>query len=178
MIEFSNKIVSVTYTDDAYTMIKVLYDSNGTLCPYHLVVDPNNPAYRALEDEGWTQEKIIVQTAEWKRAQSEAWNIEVNTAAQEIAKEMLGMPALQNEMKQTESKLISLDKEVKAKTGKVDNVYFDHLWDINENKDELFKFKLWALELDMVKNSDKAIKSSIRKATRISQGISILENLI
>ena len=70
MIEFSNKIVSVTYTDDAYTMIKVLYDSNGTLCPYHLVVDPNNPAYHALEDEGWTQEKIIVQTAEWKRAQS------------------------------------------------------------------------------------------------------------
>ena len=88
------------------------------------------------------------------------------------------MPALQDEMKQTESKLISLDKEVKVKTGKVDNVYFDHLWDINENKDELFKFKLWALELDMVKNSDKAIKSSIRKATRISQGISILENLI
>ena len=48
----------------------------------------------------------------------------------------------------------------------------------NESKEELFKFKLWALEQDVVKKSDKSIKSSIRKSTRITSAMAIYNDLL
>lgn len=192
MAEFSGKIISAEYMNEEYSLIKVRYNDDGINAIYHLEVDPNNADFQALEADGWDAEKIIDATAESKRVQSNAWNLEVNAAAKQIAKEMLGMKVLQDErdrlaaekeklgeqVNTKEETLIGLDKEVKIKTNQVDSAYFRHLWSINENKEELFKFKLWALELDAVKNADKSVKSSIRKAKRISQGMAILDNLM
>jgi len=192
MAEFSGKIVSAFYANEARDLVKIRWDDNGTLNVYHLPVDENNAEFQELLDEGWDLEKIADETAEELRGQSQAFNIQVNEAAKALAKEMLGMKVLQDErdrlaaekeklgeqVSSKEETLIGLDKEVKIKTNQVDSAYFEYLWEINENKEELFKFKLWALELDAVKDAGKEIKSSIRKATRISQGLAIVDALI
>jgi hypothetical protein len=192
MAEFSGKVVDAQFIDNEHSIIKVLYDQDGSLHVYNLDVNPDHPDYKELMSEGWDLEKIAESTAEYKKAESAAFNIEVNTAARALAQEMLGMKVLQDErdrlaaekeklgeqVSSKEETLIGLDKEVKIKTNQVDSAYFEHLWEMNENKEELFKFKLWALELDAVKDAGKEIKSSIRKATRISQGLAIIDALM
>ena len=192
MAEFSGKVVDAQFIDNEHSIIKVLYEQGGSLHVYNLDVNPDHPDYKELMSEGWDLEKIAESTAEYKKAESAAFNIEVNTAARALAQEMLGMKVLQDErdrlaaekeklgeqVSSKEETLIGLDKEVKIKTNQVDSAYFEHLWEINENKEELFKFKLWALELDAVKDAGKELKSSIRKATRISQGLAIIDALM
>ena len=192
MAEFDGKVVDAQFVDEEHSIIKVLYEQDELIMVYNLDVNPDHPDYKQLMSEGWDLEKIAESTAEYKKAESAAFNIEVNEAARALAQEMLGMKVLQDERdrlaaekeklgEQVNSKeevLIGLDKEVKIKTNQVDSAYFEHLWEINENKEELFKFKLWALELDAVKDAGKEIKSSIRKATRISQGLAIIDALM
>jgi len=192
MAEFSGKIVSAFYANEAHDIIKVRWDDNGTLNVYHVPVDENNSDFKALVKEGWDAEKLLEEMAEELRGQSQAFNSVIQEQAKALAKEMLGMNVLEEEKKRLEEEksqldskvnekeqiLIGLDKEVKVKTNAVDTAFFQSLWEINENKEELFKFKLWALELEAVKNADKSIKSAIRKANRISQGMAILDDLI
>ena len=185
MAEFSGKVVDAQFVDAEHSIIKVLYEQDELIMVYNLDVNPDHPDYKELMSEGWNLEKIAESTAEYKKAESAAFNIEVNEAARALAQEMLGMKVLQDERdrlaEQVNSKeevLIGLDKEFKIKTNQVDSAYFEHLWEMNENKEELFKFKLWALELDAVKDAGKEIKSSIRKATRISQGLAIIDALM
>jgi small-conductance mechanosensitive channel len=192
MAEFSGKIVSAFYANEAHDVVKVRWDDNGTLNVYHVLVDENNADFKALEAEGWNAEKLLDEMAEELRGQSQAFNSVIQEQAKALAKEMLGMNVLEEEKKRLEEEktqldskvnekeqiLIGLDKEVKVKTNAVDTAFFQSLWEINENKEELFKFKLWALELDAVKNADKSVKSAIRKANRISQGMAILDDLI
>lgn len=192
MAEFSGKIVSAFYANEAHDLVKIRWDDNGTLNVYHLPVDENNADFQALQEEGWNAEKLLDEMAEELRGQSQAFNTIIQEQAKALAKEMLGMNVLEKEKKRLEEEktqldskvnekeqvLIGLDKEVKVKTNAVDTAFFQSLWEINENKEELFKFKLWALELEAVKNAGKDIKTSIRKATRISQGLAIVDALI
>lgn len=192
MAEFSGKIVSAFYANEAHDLVKIRWDDNGTLNVYHLPVDVNNADFQALQEEGWNAEKLLDEMAEELRGQSQAFNTIIQEQAKALAKEMLGMNVLEKEKKRLEEEraqldskvnekeqvLIGLDKEVKVKTNAVDTAFFQSLWEINENKEELFKFKLWALELEAVKNAGKDIKTSIRKATRISQGLAIVDALI
>ena len=192
MAEFSGKIVSAFYADEEYADIKIRYEEDDKLFVYMVPNDPDNEEYQELVDEGWDHERLVDETAERLKAESRAYNIRLNDAAKALAQEMLGMKVLQDErdrlaaekeklgaqVSSKEETLIGLDKEVKIKTNQVDSAYFEHLWEMNENKEELFKFKLWALELEAVKNAGKDIKSSIRKATRISQGLAIIDSLM
>ena len=202
MADFSGKIITAEYGNADYSIIKVLYEQDGMLTAYHLEADPSHPDFQELEAEGWTQEKIIDATAESKRAQAAAFNAEVMNAA----KEMIGMMELEKE-KQTleeiieqkrkevedrkkevedrekevedrEASILELDKTAKQKLETSEHLLYNHIMSVNEDKDELFKFKLWALEQDVVKNAPKEIKSSLRKATRITAGMAILEELI
>ena len=192
MAEFSGKVLSVEYIDPEHTMLKVRYASDGKNVIYHMSTNPDSQDFKDLLAEGWDAEKIMEDTAESKRIQSEAYNTEINQAARVLAQEMLGIKALQDErdilaaekeklnntVSEKEKILIGLDKEVKVKTNAVDTAFFEALWDINESKEELFKFKLWALELDEIKNGDKSVKSAIRKVNRISQGMAILDSIL
>ena len=190
MAIFSDKIVDVVYANPEYTLIKIRYeDPEGNLCPHVIDVDPNHPDFQALEAEGWDSEKINESTAEWKRAQSQAWNIEVNTAAKEIAMQMVGSDVFLKEKerleKETGKLTVKLEEaninysDTKRKvSNSSDAVVYDHMLEFNDNADILFKVKLWALETDIVKNADKATKSSIRKAKRVTQLVSIIDNLI
>ena len=158
-----------------------------------------------MKAEGWDAEKIIDATAESKRVQSNAWNIEVNAAARQIAEEMIGTTVIkeqynnalqrlenaQTDIVKSEEKLNKLGGDTfnaEEKLNKLGgdtfdavqrskNTIFQFIWDANDHKDELFKFKLWALELDFVKSADKTVKSSLRKAKTIIDGLVILKSI-
>lgn len=192
MAIFSDKIINAVYANPEYTLIKIRYeDDDGNVCPHVIDVDPNHSDFKALEAEGWNTEKLIDETAEFLRAQSAAWNTEVNAAAQQIAQEMIGTTVLKKEKSELDVQVkdakIALDKsqEKLDKLGgdtfdavqRSKNTIFQFIWDADNNKDELFKFKLWALELDFVKSADKTVKSSLRKAKTIIDGLVILKSI-
>ena len=77
----------------------------------------------------------------------------------------------QEELAYTESK-------IKKTEFHVDNALLEIVMNHNEQGDELFKFKLWALEQEFVKSAPKEVKSKIRRVKRITQGIAILDDLI
>lgn len=192
MAEFSGRVVSAQFIDAEYTIIKVLYDDNGMLNVYNLDVNPDHPDYQDLLAEGWDQERIIEETAELKKAQAAAFNVEVQNAAKVLAQEMVGMNIIQEEkerlagevestkkeVESTKQQLLDLDQTVKIRSKTVNSELYDYVLNSNEDKEELFKCKLWALELEVVRAAHKDIKSSIRKATRITQVLGVIDKLI
>lgn len=185
MAEFSNKILTVEYMDPEYTLLKVRYDQDGTNVVYNMSTNPDNQDYKDLLAEGWDHEKIVECTAESKRSQARAYNTEINFAALKIAREMVGMQVIQEEkeklvgeVEKSKKELLDLDQTAKIRSKTVNSELYEYIFDENSNKEELFKAKLWALELEVVKSADKDIKSSIRKATRITQVLGIIDNLV
>lgn len=175
MAEFSGKIASAVFVDAEYSIIKVRYeDNNGNLAVYNLEANPDSQDYKDLVDEGWDQERIIEETSEFKKAQSAAFNIEVQAAA----KEMIGILELEKQKSELEKTILDMDHTAKKQADTDKHVVWDSVISANEDKDELFKFKLWALEQDIVKNAPKEIKSSIRKAKRITTALKIYDSLL
>ena len=158
MTEFSGRIISAEYMNAEYSLIKVRYDDDGKNAIYHLEVDPNNADFQALEADGWDAEKIIDATAESKRVQSNAWNLEVNAAAKQLVTEMKEEYAAET-------------KQLTEKSTIYNYIAFD------EDKDNLFRFKLWALETDLMKASSKSSKSKLRKSKTILEGLSVIHGV-
>lgn len=77
-----------------------------------------------------------------------------------------------------QEELAYAESKIKKTEFNVDNALLEVLWNHNEKGDELFKFKLWALEQDFVKSAPKEIKSKIRRVKRITEGIALLDSLI
>tara|TARA_R110001592_G_scaffold188092_1_gene433071 strand:- start:246 stop:845 length:600 start_codon:yes stop_codon:yes gene_type:complete len=199
MAEFSGSIDTAYYVNEEYTLIEVVYTNpNGEKINYMVEVG-DNADHKALIEEGYDLETLLERTSEYKRVHAGALGALVNEQAQALAEEMLGMKhmkelkaqlQIENEqlgvaqlknkekIEKTEKTLLSLDQDVKVKTNKIDHGLFDFIFSVNEDKEELFKFKLWALEQDVVKAADKKIKSSIRKAKRITEAMAILDSII
>lgn len=192
MAEFSGKIINVEYINVENTTIKVRYEENGENFVYHLFVDPGNADFQDLEAEGWDHEKILESTAESKRASSQVYNTRINEAARVLAQEMVGMNIIQEEkerlagevestkkkVESTKQQLLDLDQTVKIRSKTANSELYDYVLNSNEDKEELFKCKLWALELEVVRAVHKDVKSSIRKATRITQVMGIIDGLV
>ena len=192
MAEFSNSIITAHFMNEEYTLVEVVYKNHEGENISYVVEVGDNADYNALVAEGWDEEKITDETASFKREHARAFGEMVNAQAQTLAEEMLGMRFLMERKEalekqtaeldqQTEektNKLLSLDQDVKVKTNKVDHALYDFIRDNNESKEELFKFKLWALEQDVVKEADKSVKSSIRKSGRITTAMAIYDSLI
>lgn len=183
MADFSGKIITAEYANQDYSIIKVLYEQDDMLTAYHLNVDPSHPDFQALEAEGWTQEKIIDATAESKRSQSAAFNVEVNAAAKLIVDEILAgekeiIAGKKEALANDEKALADLKRNTRTAVQDMLTEVWIYIVDNNTDKDMLFKFKLWVLEQEFVKEIPKEQKSDIRKATRVTQLFSIIDDLI
>ena len=206
MAEFSGSIDTAYYVNEDYSLIEVVYTNpNGEKINYMVEAD-DNADYRALVEEGYDLETLLDRTSEYKRVHAGVLGALVNEQAQALAEEMLGMKHMKelkaqlqieneqlsqaqeknkekiesslSEIEKTEKTLLSLDQDVKVRTNKIDHGLFDYLFGVNEDKEELFKFKLWALEQNVVKEADKKIKSSIRKAKRITEVMAVLDSIL
>jgi hypothetical protein len=192
MAEFSGSINTAYYINEDYSLIEVVYTNpNGEKINYMVEVG-DNADHKALIEEGYDEETLLDRTSEYKRVHAGEFGALVNAQAQALAEEMLGMKHMMERKAQLEEQteklgeqaeekrktLLSLDQDVKVKTNKVDHALYDFIRENNDNKEELFKFKLWALEQEEVKAADKKVKSSIRKATRITEAMAIVDALI
>lgn len=185
MAEFSGKVVSAQFIDAEYSIIKVLYDNDGTLTVYNLDVNPDHPDFKDLLADGWSLDRIIEETAESKRAQSAAWNLQVNAAATALVNELIikQSETLSDFEKLSLIRLNSLNNDnnneykKRKNADEYDQEIYNFIMNKNSDKDELFKFKLWALELDFVKDKDKETKLKLRKVQTILDGLSMLNEL-
>jgi hypothetical protein len=151
---FSNSIISAYYFDEDYATIEVLYEINDEIHNYIVEVNPDNIDYQALLAEGWDTDKLAKSTEQYKREQS----LEFNTAIQTSVDAIL------------EQSKMSIDPAEGSRD--ISNDIFDMI--LQDNKDMLFKFKLWALELDNIKTSPKSVKTKIRKCKSIIEGMTVI----
>ena len=184
MALFSGKIENAYYISEDYSIVEVIYTGDdGSKIVHVLESDENHPDYKDLLAEGWTVDKIADSTAEYKRSRSLAFNTAVNSAAGTIVKEMLAkesekLATLEQKALNKMNKLNSWEYDVQQKDAAVGTAAFEYILAKNSDKEELFKFKLWALEKDFVKSASKETKSKIRKVTKMSEGIALINELL
>jgi len=188
MAEFSGAVSTAYYVNEDYSLIEVVYTNPiGEEVNYMIEAD-DNADYRALVEEGYDTETLLDRTSEYKRVHNAEFNAIVNTLAKSLADEMIGTTVLKKEYTKTKDELEEVKGEMVEFTAKIGgeefdavqrskNTIFQFIWDADDNRDELFKFKLWALELDFVKSADKTVKSSLRKAKTIIDGLVILKSI-
>lgn len=153
---FSGNIISAYYFDQDYTTIEVLYEINDEIHNYIVEVDPSNIDYQALLGEGWDTDKLAKSTEQYKKDQSANFNNAIQASVDII---------LEQSKMSVDSVKGSID---------ISSDMFDIILQKNTDKDMLFKFKLWALELDNIKSSTKTIKNKIRKSKSIIEGMTII----
>jgi len=178
MAEFSGAVEAAYYMNEENSLIEVVYTNPiGEKVNYMIEAD-DNADYRALVAEGYDEEQLAKGTSEYKRVHAKNFGELVNAQAQSLAEEMLGMRLMIERKKNLEKSSVSLDQDAKQDENKVDHVIYDFIRDNNENKEELFRFKLWALEQDIVKEADRDLKSSIRKSKSITSAMAIYNSLL
>ena len=195
MAEFSGAVKTAYYVNEDYSLIEVVYTNPiGEEVNYMIEAD-DNADYLALVEEGYDTETLLDRTSEYKRVHNAEFNAIVNTLAKSLADEMIGTTVLKKEytktkvqLEEVKGEMLEFTAESEQKLAKIGgeefdaiqrskNTIFQFIWDADDNRDELFKFKLWALELDFVKSADKTIKSSLRKAKTIIDGLVILKSI-
>lgn len=188
MAVFSDKVVEAHYINEDYNTIEIIFQDGDTKVAHVIENNPDSADYKALVTEGWDEEAILDDTVEFKRRYSREFNSRVNMRAREI----LGIEELEKEkarvlkdlhtkradLEKTKDDLTTLDQAFKIKTNKVDSVAFEYIFDNNTNKEAVFKFKLWSLEQDIIKKAPKEIKSKIRRSTKITEAISIINTVL
>jgi hypothetical protein len=188
MAVFSGKVIEAHYVSEDYNTIEIVFQDGDTKVAHVIENNPDSADYKALIEEGWDEEAILDDTVEFKRRYSREFNSRVNMRAREI----LGIEELEKEkarvlkdlhtkradLEKTKDDLTTLDQAFKIKTNKVDSVAFEYIFDNNTNKEAVFKFKLWSLEQDIIKKAPKEIKSKIRRSTKITEAISIINTVL
>ena len=161
MAAFSGKIVSAFYADEEYADIKIRYEEDDKLFVYMVPNDPDNEEYQELVAEGWDTEKLIDETAERLKAESNAYNTRINEEARAL---------IQEKMADLDKKMKDVDRTQAFETA--EELYSHIIY--NENEEEVFKFKLWALEQDFVKDAPTDQKKALRRAKTLLEGMSVL----
>lgn len=141
-------------------------------------VDANKRIAQSIEER-----KALAKTMEDRiKAREDAAKAELDKIRQKLTeKENMTREQVQNltiKLAEKEDYLKGLNKEVrKTEISSSNSVY--ELWiDNNTLKDEVFKFKLWALELPEIKEkATKEQKSSLRKVKSIAEGIAIIADV-
>lgn len=184
MAIFSGKIITAHYINPEYSVVELTYTGDdGNVYAHALTVSEDNPEWKALLEDGWDHDKLAEGTAEYKRQSSFDFNTQVNSAAKEMVKEMLAqeterLSKLEEKALNKLNKLNNLEHDARIAADVANQDIYNYILNHNEDKDELFKFKLWALELETIKNSDKETKSKIRKVTKITEGMSLLHTVL
>lgn len=153
MAVFKNKILDAYFINQERSTIRVEYSDGGPARRgFILPRDEKNADFQALEAEGWTVKRVLENTEKMEDQRKRLFNTRVNEVASDMIKQ---------------------NKKIKTKDA---GLSWDSILEKNEDKDEIFNFKMWALETDLVKNAPADLKKRIRKARTILEGMSILNN--
>ena len=182
MAHFANKIKTVYYEDSSYSTVCIEYeDELGQLRKHSIPADPTNSDYKFLmEHEGYTKEMLERGTEGYKKNSSKAMNLMIQKAAYELAEEAIEervaarvrelddrLTMASKEAEKAKEKHLIADQTLKSAKISVDNKLWNALLEANENKDEIFKFKLWALEQEKAQNATAEQKKELRKQSTL-----------
>lgn len=192
MAHFANKIKTVYYEDSSYSTVCIEYEDDlGQLRRHSIPADPTNTDYKFLvEVEGFTEEDLAAATEKYKKNSSKAMNLVIQKAAMELAEEAIEkrvaarvkelddrLQLADKEVMKAEQKHLAADQTLKSAKISVDNKLWDTLLDANENKDEIFKFKLWALEQEKAQGASAEQKKEFRKQNTLFDCIAYFSKL-
>lgn len=196
MTHFANMVEDAYYDDASYSTVTIEYkDHEGVLRSHNVAADRDNTDFAFLQDsEGYDDALLIKRTEVHKRSMSRTFNASIERAAKDLA-EVMAEKMVEERVRVIAS---GLEDKFQKEHKKVESAFaeqakrYTHNLEIegieptnllavlkhNEDKDSLFQFKLWALELDEVKSADSDIKKSLRKQTSILGTMQILNDLI
>jgi hypothetical protein len=178
---------SARYEDSSYSTIIVEWISpeDKKLRTHSIPVDESNTDYNYLiNDLGWTEERLQKQTIAYKKQASRDMNFFIRKAATELAEEAIErrvaskVKELNDRLTEVDATKLKVDQTLSAVTKEVDNSTWEKIFDANDDKDEIFKFKLWALEQDAIKDATSEQKKQLRQQTTLFGCVAKFNELI
>ena len=171
--ELKEKLVNAYFTDDLFGTVEVLYKygDSGGLGSFMFDYSRDELMKQSLADAGVDEETLINNTETYRRNIISSRNSQIHKVARELAKEMIGSRDLEKEK-------IELSQAIKNTKIELGNKLFDSIKENNEDQDQTFKFKLWALEQEELKNANKETKSKLRKAKTIFDAMSLYNEVL
>ena len=186
MSHFANMVEDAYYEDATYSTVNIVYKDHDKVTRSHSVpADMENADFAFLvNEEGYNENLLIKRTEVYKKSMSRNVNSLINHAAQELADEMVeeklrvkidelndrliavGNDNLAAKLKKDKAESLLIEAENAARIA-IDTKTFSSIAESNEDKDEIFKFKLWAMERDEIKSCTNEEKKSIRKETTL-----------
>lgn len=161
MALFSGNIETAYYINEDYSLIEIVYtDENGDLTNHMIEADTGHPDYKDLVAEGYDEEKLFIETAEHKRKYSRAFNMQVHDAAKVLLEEKFGFK----------------DDSVAPEEKEDSFTWTQFFTTMNEDKSELFKFKIWAFESERMKDATSDQKKTLRKAKTLIDAINVYDS--
>lgn len=172
MAIFNGKVKKAYYINGDFDTIRVEWDDGGeALRGYILPADPSHPDYQDLVNQGWDKQKLADHTADVRRSSSRQFAEIVNSEVAFQVEEVLKKYNIHNYQKY-------LLKESGDDTEVVSHADHTRIWDtllsINENKEDLFAFKMWALDSELTKKATVDQKKALRRASTVLEGLSVL----
>jgi len=196
MTHFANMVEDAYYDDASYSTVTIEYkDHEGVLRSHNVPADRNNTDFAFLQDsEGYDDAMLVKRTEVHKRTMSRTFNASIERAAKDLAEMMVPKIVEQKEreikaryQRHFEKEKGALEDQVNAAAKRmmsnveVEGVTSGDYLEIvqnNQNKDSIFQLKLWALELDEVKDADADAKKELRKQQTLLDVLQVLSTII
>lgn len=160
---YSGKIKTAYYTNSEFTIICVEWNDGKKNRKYHIENNPDTPEYKALVADGWNEQKIIEGTVNYRKFHHGNFAKIVHKEVEQRVSEIM----------KTDNVQVSYDER---------SIDHSTIWDqvtaANENKDDVFAFKIWAFEIEAVKGASPEDKRELRKATTLLDSISTYNKII
>lgn len=168
---FAGRIQTAYFINGQFDTIRVEWidDENnrrGHICPN----SDADPDFQALKAEGWDIQKIHDGTAEIRRSDAVQFNAVVNDEVNQRVDEIMRRYNISNYKQYYSENNEWTDGEVVTDHTRI----WDNLATINDNKDDVFAFKMWALDSEWAKNATQDQKKALRRSQTILEGLSVL----
>jgi hypothetical protein len=180
-----DQAISARYEDSSYSTVLVEWKGqDGKIRIHSIPADPSNTDYQDLVASGYTEEILVRTTEAYKRQASRDINVLIQKAAQELADKTIEIK-LKEKVDELNKRLQAAgarELEAETKSAEIQKSLDTGVWEMisksDDNKDELFKFKLWALEQEAVKNASSDAKKELRKQESLFKAISCYTSLL
>jgi hypothetical protein len=167
MAIFNGKVKKAYYINGDFDTLRVEWEDGEVTRGYILPADPSHPDYQDLIAEGWSKEQFAEDTANIRRGEQAQYakvvNAEVQARVDEIVKD-------HNLSKHS----TAYNTDAGMKTVIDHSTLWDTILEANDSKDDIFAFKMWALDSELAKKATVDQKKAIRRSKTLLECLSVL----
>jgi len=169
MINFE-KIQKAYYTNEECDTVCIEWmNDEEAIEVFHTSADDSNSYYISLQNAGWDHDRLAVDTAEFRRAGSAKFSRIVNAAVNERVDEIMKKYNIANY-----SQYLKNNESGEHEGGVNHEKMWDTLLSINESKEDIFAFKMWAMQSKLAEKATQDQKKALRRSSSILEGLSVL----